>query len=268
MSVWLVVALAAAWPGAAPPVHALAVLPPQADLARRVGGPRVTVDTLVPEGVFPHAWEPTPRRLALFDGVDLVVAGGLPFEQRLFDRLRAVAGRDVRIVPPPQDAPPHFWLDPDRARAQVRALAAALAEIDPRGADDFARRAAALEGELARLADAIGQRLAACRGGAVVTLHGSLEAFAERFGLRELALEHRGHDPGPRRLAAVIGQARAAGVRAVLAERQAGRRPAEAAAAELGVPVVEIDPLFDDYPRGLRALAEAVAGACGTGGAR
>ena len=35
-----------------------------AEFARQVGGDRVTVTQLIPNGVEPHEWEPTPKDLA------------------------------------------------------------------------------------------------------------------------------------------------------------------------------------------------------------
>ncbi len=246
----------------------LAVLPPQADLVRRIAGPLADVESLVPEGVFPHLFEPTPHQLVRLEGVRIVVASGLPFEERLLGRLEALADEDVLVVPAPEGSPPHFWVDPAAALEQARRVAAVLARIDPAHRSGYEEGLERLAATIASLERRIARRLAPCRGGVVVTMHGALAPFLERFGLRQIAIEPDGKEPGPRRLAQVIEAARAAGAQVVLVEPQAGRRSAEAVAAALGARVVLADPLSGDYVRGLSALGEAVAVACGAGGGR
>ena len=259
----LAAALPAGADGTAAGPRVLAMLPPQADLVRRIASPPARVESLVPHGAFPHTFEPTPHQLTRLDGVRLVVASGLPFEERLLDRIRAVAGERVAVVPPPPDAPPHFWVDPEAALAQARLVARALIAIDPEHRAAYESGLERVTGTLGTLESRIRGMLAPCRGGVVVTMHGALAPFLHRFGLEQLAIESEGKEPGPRLLAEVIEAARATGARAVLVEPQAGRRAAEAVATAIGARVLLADPLFSDYPRGLSALAESVAVACG-----
>ena len=63
----------------APPgdvVHVVASLYPLADVARQIGGESVTVETLLPPGVTPHGFNPTPRAMVDLGGADVVLVAG------------------------------------------------------------------------------------------------------------------------------------------------------------------------------------------------
>ena len=54
-----------------------------ADIAQNVAGDRFTVESLVPRGADPHAFEPTPRDLATVAGADLFIVNGGGLEETL-----------------------------------------------------------------------------------------------------------------------------------------------------------------------------------------
>ncbi len=98
----LALALCLAWPaaaGAAQPAALTVAVPvaPMAWLARQVGGPRVAVLTVVPPGVDPHSYAPSPRGLARLDAARLYLCLDLPFERRLAAKLAAGHG-GIRLV--------------------------------------------------------------------------------------------------------------------------------------------------------------------------
>jgi zinc/manganese transport system substrate-binding protein len=87
----LLLALAAARCGAAS-LQVSALHPLMADLARQVGGERVTVFELVGEGGNPHRFEPRPADLKQMQASALVLAAGKGQEvylSRLKDSLQA-----------------------------------------------------------------------------------------------------------------------------------------------------------------------------------
>jgi zinc transport system substrate-binding protein len=79
------------------PVHV--TLPPQAYLARRIGGEYVAVRTLVRVGQDPHTFEPTPRQVLALGNSRLYfkVGIGMPFEEALLAKIRAQNPRLVVI---------------------------------------------------------------------------------------------------------------------------------------------------------------------------
>lgn len=89
-------ALAAALPAACAPKASDArpsvfvSLPPQAWMVRRIGGTHVDVTVLVPPGQSPHTYEPTPKQIARLSEARVYFLVGMPFEQRLAGKVRAM----------------------------------------------------------------------------------------------------------------------------------------------------------------------------------
>lgn len=69
-----------------------------ADVAAAVGGERVTVSALVPRGVDPHAFEPTPQDVAQVSKAHLIAANGFGLEAFLEDLLTNAGGAPVVYV--------------------------------------------------------------------------------------------------------------------------------------------------------------------------
>ncbi|NDH95219.1 MAG: zinc ABC transporter substrate-binding protein, partial [Planctomycetia bacterium] len=68
---------------AAAEVRVVATTTVVADLVRQVGGERVTVESLMGDGVDPHSYRATPRDADRLLRADLIVANGLHLEGKL-----------------------------------------------------------------------------------------------------------------------------------------------------------------------------------------
>ncbi|MDR0633666.1 MAG: zinc ABC transporter substrate-binding protein, partial [Azoarcus sp.] len=202
------------------------------DLAREVGGERVTVHALVGPDQDAHVYEPRPSDARRAGRARLIVVNGLGYDDWL-PRLARSAGykgafavASVGIRPLSMDAPderhehgaaaeridPHAWQDVANALIYVDNIAAALAAADPGGADIYRANAARYRDALARLdADiraAIARLPPAHRQ--VVSSHDAFAYFARAYGLRFLAPAGVAGDarPGARGLARLITQLR------------------------------------------------------------
>lgn len=154
---------------------------------------------------------------------------------------------------------PHVWLDPVRVKRIAANVADALIAADPPRAEAYGRNLAAYERALERVDQEVRARLGPHEGRTMLVYHPSYGYFAERYGLRQLAIEVNGKPPGGRSLAAVLAQAREAGVTAVFYGPQHNPQAARALASELGVEAVELDPLAPDLLANLRRMAERIA---------
>ena len=89
-------------------VTCFAGIPPVAGLVERVGGDRVVVRVLIPEGEDPHSYAPTPRTMTRLTGSRVLFAVGLPAERRIVTKVRDVAGK-LEVV----------WLDEGIDKRQI-----------------------------------------------------------------------------------------------------------------------------------------------------
>jgi ABC-type Zn uptake system ZnuABC Zn-binding protein ZnuA len=257
-------------------IRVVASIAPLADLVRRVGGDRVVVSTLVPPGASEHTWEPAPRDVARLRDVRLFVKVGAGFEPwagRLVEAsTEAVtivdASQGVNLIADPDEpahasgagggdgtagvgtdaqshANPHYWLDPMSVSVFVPRLAEVLATLDPEGREGYHRRAEDLRAQLDALDREIRARASRFTSRGIVTFHAAWDYFARRYGLTVVASIEAfpGREPGPRRVAEIVGLVRRDKVRAVFAEPQSSAKAAEAIAGECGVPLRVLDPL-------------------------
>jgi zinc transport system substrate-binding protein len=227
---------------------------PFADLARRVGGDRVEVISLVPPGASEHTWEPTPRLVANVIGTRVFYRVGAGFEPWVEKLLEASGSTFVTVDgsegvdllhETATSANPHYWLDPLAMKAGVTRLVVVLAGLDPDHASDYRARGARTLADLDALSAEILGRTSRFASRRLVTFHEAWDYFARRYGLTVAGTleEFPGKEPGPRHLAALVRTIREENIRAVFAEPQFSSKAADVVAQECGIPVRLLDPL-------------------------
>jgi ABC-type Zn uptake system ZnuABC Zn-binding protein ZnuA len=231
-----------------------------ADIAQNVAGERFSVETLVPQGADPHAFEPAPRDLAAVAEADLVVVNGGGLEGPLLETLQGVGGPAAIVdasaglqsrAPQPGEPPldegetdPHFWLDPTKVKAYVATIRDAFSRADPDGAATYEANAAAYTEELDALDAWIGEQVAAIPDGErnLVMNHASHGYFADRYGFRVVGTVLPGtgtsESPTAQQLGDLTRAIRASGARAIFVETDENPGLAQQIAAETGVAVV------------------------------
>lgn len=248
---------------------------PQQTFVERIGGDAVRVQPMVRPGQNPHTYEPTPRQVAELARADLYIRIGVPFEDAWLPRIRAanpglevVDLRQSLPVPPGEDGHPgsdhhdddrHLWTSPPLVKLMGARIRDALSALRPDQAAYFGANDERFAGELDALDREIRARLAPLRDRRFLVFHPAWGHFADAYGLTQISIEVDGKEPGARALAAVIDQARAAGIRVVLVQPQLSPRAAEQVASAIGGRVESADPLSPDYFGTLRRLAGLIA---------
>lgn len=243
-------------------------------LTRAVAGKCGTVQALVPPAVRPHDFQARPGDLLALQKAKVLVTNGLGVETFLEPLIRAAANPQLRVIdssrgvatlpghatpPKPHRAGddhdkdhdhahgavnPHIWLDPLRAVQQVDTIRAGLVAADPGCAEGYNRRAKATTAELNTLHQELASQLLPFRGKAFVAFHDVAPYFAERYGLKAVALVDVPElNPTPADLQRVTATVKANRIQALLSEPQAGGGSFQALAADLGVGLSSFDPL-------------------------
>ena len=135
------------------------------DIVRQVAGDRANITGLLSEGVDPHTYNPTRSDVVKLSEADVVFYNGLMLEGKMADVFVRVArtGKHVFAVTDKlQDEgfimtdeadhyDPHVWMDVEGWIKAVAAVAEALSEHDPAGADSYKNRGDAYAAELRKL---------------------------------------------------------------------------------------------------------------------
>ncbi|MBK1654160.1 metal ABC transporter solute-binding protein, Zn/Mn family [Allochromatium vinosum] len=279
--------LSTALPGA-DRIQVFVTVLPQQTFVEQVGGPHVQVEALVGAGSNPHAYEPTPGQIARLAEADVYFGIGLPVEAAWMKRIRAV-NPEIRVVDlsdgisrrrleahehehghgaepdhhheSDSEQDPHIWTSPPLVIGMAERIAGTLSEFDPERAAEYEARRADFIAELKALDADTRARLDRLTHRRFMVYHPSWGYFAETYGLTQIPIEAEGKEPGPRRLAALIDQARREDVRVILAQPQLSTKAAEQVAREIGGRVEVVDTLAADYIGTIRHLTRVLTSA-------
>lgn len=234
------------------------------EIVGETAGDAVTVETLMPRGADPHAFEPSARQAARLRDADLLVVNGLGLEEGLLDAVDSARDDGVRVFelapavdPLPIDddkdadehggLDPHVWMDPLRIAEGVGHLGDALAEVAPEV--DWATHVEQYREEVRSAHQEIEEILSVVPSDRrkLVTDHDSLSYFAARYGFEVVGTVVPGTStlgaPSAGDLSRLAHLIRAEAVPAIFVETGQNRRLADTLAREVGADV-EVVSLF------------------------
>jgi len=228
-----------------------------ADITRNVAGDRLTIETLIPLGVDPHAYQPTPQDAARISDANILVLNGANLEAFLDPILQNTGNQNQVIIkaangltprPDPSgenpEGDPHYWLDPNNVIHYVENIRDGLSKVDPAGAALYSANASGYITELKALDTWIKtqvQMVAPIRR-QLVTNHDTFGYFADRYGFTVVGAIvpsiSSGAAPSAQEMAALINSIRNTGTPAIFLESGTNVQLADQIASETGVKVV------------------------------
>jgi ABC-type Zn uptake system ZnuABC Zn-binding protein ZnuA len=239
-----------------------------ADMAQNVAGDRLKVASLIPIGVDPHAFEPTPQDVVKIAGSQVLIANGAGFESWL-DKVLQNAGGTRSLVEAaagltsrqpaageaahedeaahdqdPHEGDPHYWLDPLSAIKYVENIRDGLSAADPAGKAVYAANAAAYIAKLQELDGWIKAQVAAvpAERRLLVTNHESFGYFADRYGFTVVGTVipsvNTGASPSAQEMAALTEHIKEHAAPAIFLETGANPQLARQIGQEAGIKVV------------------------------
>lgn len=222
-----------------------------ADLAAAVAGERATVAGILEPGSDPHDYEPRPSDAEALLDADLILRSGGEIDLWLDDLIDG-AGPEAPVVDllasaeegsTEEESDPHWWQDPTRAAAAVRAIRDELVAVDPDGAGEYEANAVTYLRQLEELDREIADCMERIPAGdrKLVTSHDSLSRYAERYGIEVVgaaipALSTQAQ-PSAGETAELVELIREQGVSAVFPEAGVGAELEQAIAADAGAAV-------------------------------
>lgn len=247
-----------------PTLDVLAVETFVADIAQNVAGERLAVGSLVPLGLDPHTFEPTPQDIARIARSQVLIVNGAGFEEWLQEVLdnaggerlviEAAAGLAMREPGESEEVhaeeeeehegDPHFWLDPNQVKGYVANIRDGLSRADPGGETSYAENAAAYIAELEELDAWIAGQVEQIppERRLLVTNHESFGYFADRYGFSIIGTVipsvSTGSAPSAQQLADLIEAIKARNVQAIFLETGTNPELAEQIALETGARVI------------------------------
>jgi ABC-type Zn uptake system ZnuABC Zn-binding protein ZnuA len=245
----------------------VATTPVAADLAKNVGGDRVSVTALMAPNTDPHEYEVRPRDVEAVAEAGVIVRSGGDLDDwlqeaidgsgtqasvlTLIDRVQTRTGghseEEAEAEEPAgeeeEEVDPHWWHDPRNAERAVAAIRDAFVEADPDGAGAYRANADAYLAQVRELDSAVESCIDEVPAGRrkLVTTHDAFGYYAERYGIEVIgtvipSLSTSGQ-PSAGETAELVQTIRDEGVKTIFAESSVDPKIEEAIAREAGAEV-------------------------------
>lgn len=252
-------------------INVATTVAPISSIVRNIGGTRIDLHGIVPDGTNSHTFEPAPSDAKILAAADIIFVNGLDLELPTMELAEANLRDGAEIValgektitedewvfdfsfPKEGGHPnPHLWTNPPYAKRYAEIVAGTLSARDPDNAGYYAenldRYSAALDALDAAIAEAA--QTVPEQNRKLLTYHDSWAYFAPHYGFVVIGAVQPSDfsEPSPREVAALIDQIKAEGVPAVFGSEVFSSTVLEQIAREAGA--TYIDQLRDDEPPG------------------
>jgi manganese/zinc/iron transport system substrate-binding protein len=185
------------------PIRAVCTTGMVADMVRRIGGNRVTVDQIMGEGIDPHLFKATPDVIRRLSEADVIFYSGLHLEGRMTEVLEQMQKRTPtvaitgtipaeRLIGVGGEAhDPHVWFDVALWSETAEAVRHFFETFDAPHHAEYDERADAYRRELADLDAECRKRLAAIPQPqrVLVTAHDAFHYFGKAYDVEVKAIQ-------------------------------------------------------------------------------
>lgn len=205
---------------------------PITSIAANIGGDRITLVGMVPEGTNSHTFEPPPSAAEVLSKADIVFINGLKLEDptRELAESNKKSGADIVEVgtqtlpvadyiydfsfPKADGKPnPHLWTDPLFAIKYAGVIASELTKRDAANAGYYTANLKAFTAKATALSDALKADQATIPGGKkeLLTYHDAYAYFGRDYGWKIIGAVQPSNfeDPTPKEIVALIEQVKA-----------------------------------------------------------
>ncbi|MDQ3227503.1 MAG: metal ABC transporter substrate-binding protein [Chloroflexota bacterium] len=252
-------------------LNVVTTVAPISSIARNIGGARIDLYGVVPDGTNSHTFEPAPSDARVLAQADIIFVNGLDLELPTMELAEANLRDGAEIVSlgeqtvseaewvfdfsfPEEDGSPnpHLWTNPPYAKRYAEIIAATLSARDPDNAAYYAENLTRYSDALDALDVAIASSVTTvpAENRKLLTYHDSWAYFAPRYGFVVIGAVQPSDfsEPSPQEVAGLIDQIEAERVPAVFGSEVFASDVLEQIAAEAGADY--IDQLRDDAPPG------------------
>jgi ABC-type Zn uptake system ZnuABC Zn-binding protein ZnuA len=244
---------------------------PISSIVRNVGGMRVNLHGIIPDGTDSHTFEPAPSDAKFLSKADLILVNGLHLEDPTIDLANSNLKDGAEIYslgdktitedqyaydfsfPKDEGKPnPHLWMNVPFAAKYAELALNKLKERDPSNADYYQANYDQCNAVLQGLDQGIMTSVQTIpeQNRKLLTYHDSFAYFAQRYGMTVIGAVQPSDfsEPSPQEVAALIDQIKAENVPAVFGSEVYPSTVLEQIAKESGA--TYIDKLRDDEPPG------------------
>jgi zinc transport system substrate-binding protein len=246
----------------------------------QITGKTYTCEVMVPPGVGPETYNPTPRQMAEMSKAGAYFANGfLGFEEAYMDKFQSInpglafinTSTGVELIHAEghnhsdqlheKGVDPHTWSSPEGAKIIARNIFDGMVKIDPDNKEKYQANLDKLLAKIDSVDREIESILTNIPSRTFMVFHPALGYFARQYHLEQLSIEFEGKVPTPKHVQNIVLQAKAQKIAYIMIQKEFDVENAEIISNETGSKIIQIDPLAYDWPGEMISLAKKMAAA-------
>lgn len=230
------------------------------EFAEAVGGDKVAVSTIIPDGSEPHDFEPKAKDLAGLSTARVFIYNGLGIEAWVKEAVAAADNKDLIVVEASKGAAliaigadqdrlgeqgsydPHLWLSLKGAEVEVKNIKDALVKADPSNQEYYEKNYADYNARLENLYNEYHEKFKLIQKKGFVTGHAAFAYLCRDFGLTQHSVEdvYAEGEPSAKQLGQLIDYCKKNNTTTIFTEEMASPAVSESLANAVGAKVQTI----------------------------
>lgn len=227
------------------------------EFTKAVGGDKVDISTIIPDGTEPHDFEPKAQDLVALSKAQVFIYNGLGMEVWVEDAITAAGNASLIAVDASNGITPiteseetaargqhdpHIWLSLKCAETEAANIKDALIKADPTNKDYYEQNCADYVAKLESLYNDYSEKFASVEKKSFVTGHAAFAYLCRDFDLSQKSVEDvfAEGEPSAKQLTELVEYCTQSGVTTIFAEKMASPEVSETLAGEVGAKVETI----------------------------
>ena len=226
------------------------------EFTEAVGGEKVEISKIIPDGTEPHDFEPKAQDLVGLNSAKVFVYSGFGMEAWAADAVKSAGNPHLIVVEASKGAEPikntdpgevkehgqydpHIWLSLKGAETETKNIKDALVRADPSNREYYEKNCDDFILESEKIYREYDQKFRSAAKKSFVTGHAAFAYFCRDFGLQQDSVEDvfAEGEPSARQMTQLIDYCRSRKVTTVFAEEMASPEVSETLADEVGAKV-------------------------------
>ncbi len=228
------------------------------DIAKHVAGDSVELVMILPFGVDPHSFEPTPKLMAKISKSDLVVYSGAGLEPWTdgFDFKGKVVNmsKNVNLIKlnlhhghhhKIGSFDPHYWLDMNNMIIATKLISDELIKISPANKELYLKNRDNYIKGLKQLDDEYKAKLHKCQENTIIVDHNAFSYMAKKyhFNVESLSGLSPEAQPSAKKMITLVKNIKEHNISSIFFESFANAKPIQSVAKEAGIKIDVLQPL-------------------------
>nr|WP_243120286.1 metal ABC transporter substrate-binding protein [Caloramator sp. E03] len=228
------------------------------DFTSKIGGDKINIKNLVPSGIEPHDYEPSPSDIASLEKADILIYNGAGMEGWIDKVLDSLNNKNLVIVETSKGLKlientdidedlkydPHVWLNPQNAKKQMEIIKDALVSKDPQNKEYYEKNYAENAKKIDKLDKEYKDAVSKFKTKDIVVSHCAFGYLCDAYNLNQIAIEGllADSEPTPSKMAQIVKFAKENNVKYIFFEELISPKVAQTIAREVNAKTAVLNP--------------------------